>query len=122
VLIDYGRRTSSRPCWSFSKFAATELFRQQYATFEGYCQDRRGWERAHADRLLDGAQVVSLVSPMETDQPMMRKSKSFAPLMRQRPEAVVKLWEAVHESTVIRSCAKRRSLCWTVFRGSAFMP
>jgi hypothetical protein len=93
-----------------------------YRTLPPAIRDLRGLLPGPARVGADGAQVVSLVSPMETDQPMMRKSKSFAPLMRQRPEAVVKLWEAVHESTVIRSCAKRRSLCWTVFRGSAFMP
>ena len=38
------------------------LYRAEFGTFEEYCNQRWGWERAHAYRLIDAAQVVENVS------------------------------------------------------------
>lgn len=43
---------------------AGRLYRAKHGTFEAYCRERWGMERAHAYRLIDGAQVVDRLSPI----------------------------------------------------------
>jgi len=40
------------------------LYRSDYATFEEYCRERWGWNRAHAYRQIDAAKVARTLSPI----------------------------------------------------------
>ena len=42
----------------------SRLYRQTHATFEDYCRERWGMERAHAYRLIEASEVVSRLSPI----------------------------------------------------------
>lgn len=40
------------------------LYRQEYGTFEGYCQDKWGFSRSRAHRLIDAAEVANNLLPI----------------------------------------------------------
>jgi hypothetical protein len=63
-----------------------------FSNFAGYCRERWGWSRQHAYRLIDGAQVVELVSPAGDTLPSERVLRELAPLARADQEAAVALW------------------------------
>jgi site-specific DNA-methyltransferase (adenine-specific) len=57
------------------------LYRETYSTFERYLDERWGMGRAHGYRLIEGARVAELVSPMG-DIPNERQARELVPLLR----------------------------------------
>jgi hypothetical protein len=63
-----------------------------YMSFERYCRERWGWSRQHAYRLIDGAQVASLVSPIGDAPTNEAQARELGPLAHADAEQAVALW------------------------------
>ena len=72
------------------------LYRQQWGTFEDYCQERWGMERRHAYRLMDAAQAVENVS-LGT-QILPTSERQARPLTRLEPELQPAAWQRAVET------------------------
>jgi hypothetical protein len=69
------------------------LYREAgYTAFERYCRERWGWSRQHAYRLIDGAQVAALVSPIGDTPANESQARELAPLAHFDQERAVALW------------------------------
>lgn len=74
------------------------LYRESHSTFEDYCRERWGWERAHAYRLMTGAETAARLSPIG-DIPQPTAETQVRPLTRLPAEDQPDAWrEAVEES------------------------
>jgi phage N-6-adenine-methyltransferase len=65
------------------------LYRATHGTFEGYLDERWGFSRSYGYRLIDGARVAELVSPMG-DIPNERQARELVPLL-DRPDDLVEV-------------------------------
>jgi hypothetical protein len=68
-----------------------KLYRQDYGTFEEYCRQRWGIERAHAYRLINASKVAGNVSPIGDIQPT--SESQVRPLAKLEPEEQREVWE-----------------------------
>jgi hypothetical protein len=57
------------------------LYRSTHPTFEGYCRDRFGFQRAHSYRLIEAAQVVENLVCLPEENP----NNQMSPIGRQNP-------------------------------------
>ncbi|MGA3354873.1 MAG: hypothetical protein ABSD85_17075 [Acidimicrobiales bacterium] len=60
-------------------------------SFESYCRHRWGFSRQHAHRLIEGARVAELVSPVG-DIPTERIARELVRLVKQDPETARAVW------------------------------
>ena len=72
------------------------LYRQDFGTFEEYCQERWGMERRHAYRLMDAAQAVENVS-LGT-QILPTSERQARPLTKLEPELQPVAWQRAVET------------------------
>lgn len=72
------------------------LYKESYFTFESYCKERWGWERRHAYRLMDAAQVVDNVSNWTHILPATESQTR--PLTQLEPEQQREVWQKVTEN------------------------
>lgn len=69
------------------------LYRETHGRFEDYCQERWGFKRNYANKLIASAEVVALVEPMGTTVPTSeRQARELAPLLGE-PEQLREAWE-----------------------------
>ena len=100
------------------------LYREQYATFEDYCQQRWGMSRSYAHRQIEAAQVISLL-PIGNKPKSESQARELAPLL-DRPDAadvIPAVWREVQESGEPVTAARVRGLLrmirnWHGFTGS----
>jgi DNA (cytosine-5)-methyltransferase 1 len=67
-----------------------KLYLETHTTFEAYCSDRFGFERAHAYRLIAAAELVASLSPMG-DKPSTERQ--VRPLLTVPPERRQEAWD-----------------------------
>lgn len=67
-----------------------------FKTFEAYCQERWKFERAHASRLMDGAQVAAILSPIGGHLANERQARALAPL-KDNPAALAAAWNEAEQ-------------------------
>jgi len=72
------------------------LYRQQWGTFEDYCQERWGMERRHAYRLMDAAQSVENVS--NWTQTLPATESQARPLTKLEPDLQPVAWQRAVET------------------------
>jgi hypothetical protein len=72
------------------------LYRQGHQTFEVYCKERWGFQRAHAYRLIDAAQTAERVSPIGDIKPA--NEAQVRPLTCLRPERQKEAWRRAVET------------------------
>ena len=75
----------------------TRLYRASHATFDAYCRERWGWQRAHAYRLIDGAKVARLMSPIGDTPETESQARELVPLARQDEREAVEVWRELRE-------------------------
>jgi len=73
------------------------LYRQEYSTFEEYCREQWGMQRAHAYRLIESAKVLNTLSPIGDILPATESQAR--PLASLEPEEQVEAWKRVITST-----------------------
>lgn len=83
---------------ALSEVRDARLYRFTHDTFEGYCRERWEMGRAHAYRLIEGAEVARLVSP-NGDMPVPATeatARELAPL-KDDPEVMREAWAEANE-------------------------
>lgn len=81
---------------ALQKIREEKLYRETHGTFEGYCRDRWEFNRAHAYRLIDSAQVVENVSHGIQKPTNERQARPLARLSS--PELQRKAWKKAIET------------------------
>jgi DNA N-6-adenine-methyltransferase (Dam) len=74
----------------------SQLYRESHSTFDSYCRERWGMERAHAYRQIQAAQVAQLVSPIGDIPRTESQARELAPLLDD-PEMLRETWAEVVE-------------------------
>ena len=64
------------------------LYRHTHGTFEAYLDERWGWSRSHGYRLIDGARVAELLSPIGDMPANEAQARELVPLL-ERPDELV---------------------------------
>jgi hypothetical protein len=67
-----------------------------YDTFEAYCKERWDFNRAHAYRLIDSAQIMDMVSPIGIQKP--NNERQTRPLTRLEPQQQREAWQKAVET------------------------
>ncbi|CCF83363.1 hypothetical protein NITHO_2240002 [Nitrolancea hollandica Lb] len=71
------------------------VFVSGYHRFEDYCEQRWGWKRAHAYRLMDSAQVAGVLSPIGDIPSNEAQARELSRL--KEPDAIRETWQEVPE-------------------------
>lgn len=75
----------------------SRLYRQEYKTFEEYCQNRWNIERRHAYRLIEATQVIENVSQWDTNI-LPVNERQIRPLTQLEPEQQKVAWNIAQET------------------------
>lgn len=73
------------------------LHQLSHETFEDYCRDRFGFERAHAYRLMDSVKVVDVLPPTGDVPTSERQARELVPLLK-RPKLLREAWAQALET------------------------
>ncbi|MGH2800507.1 MAG: DNA methyltransferase [Thermoleophilaceae bacterium] len=87
-LVERGLQTFVEVGKALMEIRESRLYRETHGTFETYCRERFRLGRAQAYRLIGGASVAELVSPMG-DIPNERQARELVPVLRDEGEAAV---------------------------------
>lgn len=69
-----------------------------YSTFEIYCFERWGWQRAHAYRMIEAAQTVSEMSPIGDKMPTVETESQARELAKiKNPVLRSQVWQEVNQ-------------------------
>jgi hypothetical protein len=90
---------------ALKKIRDERLYREEYATFEQYCQERWGFRRFYAHRQIEAAEVIELL-PNWQQTPNEGQARELAPVAREDPERAVEIWAEVVEETGGRPTAR----------------
>ena len=63
-VVDKGVKTFMQVGFALKEIRADRLYRQEYSTFENYCQIRWGWSRRHADRMIEAGHIANSLRPI----------------------------------------------------------
>ncbi len=67
------------------------LYRESFATFEAYCQDKWNLTSRHANRLIEAVEINEDLRPMGLELPI--NERQARPLSRVEPEIRAELWQ-----------------------------
>lgn len=83
----------------------SRLYRDKHSTFEAYCRERWGMQRAQAYRLIESAEVVAALSPIGDTPPITNEAqaRALAPIIREHgaEKAAEVLRHVAEESTKV---------------------
>lgn len=96
VTIHDGLQTFVDVGTALAEIRDNRLYRQQYGTFEAYCQERWGLERRKAYRLMDAAGVVKNVSNWTQNLP--ENEAQARPLTKLEPKQQREAWSRAVET------------------------
>lgn len=97
-IIERGLTTFVEVGQALMEIRDGRLYREQgYSLFEDYCQQRWGWKHSHAYRLIESAQVATLLSPIGETPRTESQARELVPLLRQDEAAVVEVWRELKE-------------------------
>lgn len=99
-IIERGKQAFVEVGQALLKIKEQGWYKRSHGTFEDYCQERWGWNRAHAYRLIEAAEIVDNLSPIG-DTPMVAPTTEtqVRPLAKLPPTEQQAAWtEAVAES------------------------
>jgi hypothetical protein len=66
TVIEKGQQTFFEVGEALNRIRLDRLFRDEFETFEAYCQERWGWSRQRASQLIIAAQVVTETKALST--------------------------------------------------------
>jgi hypothetical protein len=61
--VEVGRQTFIAVGTALAEIRDTRLYKADFATFDDYCDNRWGFSRAHAHRLIEAASLATEMSP-----------------------------------------------------------
>lgn len=80
AIVAKGRETFLEVGMALMRIHQAELYKSTHSTWEGYCQQRWGWSRQHAYRLMLAARVAEEVSPVgDIDNERVARELAKAP-------------------------------------------
>ncbi|HXH35235.1 MAG TPA: DNA N-6-adenine-methyltransferase [Plantibacter sp.] len=94
AIVERGRQTFVEVGNALMQIRDGRLYRQTHDTFEDYCRERWSFERAHAYRLIESAQVDAALSPFGDKPRNEAQARELAPLLDQ-PERLRETWAEV---------------------------
>lgn len=97
ATIERGMQTFVEVGLALMEIRDGRLYRAEFGTFEEYCQERWGWERRHAYRLIDAAAAVENVSNWTQTQVPANEAQA-RPLTSLPPAQQREAWERVLET------------------------
>jgi hypothetical protein len=92
--IEKGQRTFVEVGNALLEIKTEHLYRSDYDTFEDYCKERWGFQRAHAYRLIEAAKVVENLSPIGDIAKPATESQARA-LSSLEPDQQAAAWQDV---------------------------
>jgi hypothetical protein len=90
------------------------LYRAEFATFEEYAEQRWGFTKTHANRLVSAASVAAILAPMGVEINSERQARELAPLLETPAEMRAAFTEAIERAdgkptaAVIREVVRER--------------
>jgi phage N-6-adenine-methyltransferase len=90
LVIQAGFQTFVQVGNALMEIRGRKLYRQTHNTFEDYCRERWGIQRAHAYRLIDAAQVIGNLSPIGDILPATESQAR--PLTSLAPDSQREVW------------------------------
>lgn len=71
----------------------SRLYRETHANFDDYCEERWGFTRSRAHRLIEGSEIAELL-PTGQQPTNERQARELVPVLKTNgPEAVREVWE-----------------------------
>jgi hypothetical protein len=90
--IERGLATFIEVGQALAEIRESRLYRAGFDTFEDYCRERWGMERAHAYRQIEAAQVAAVLSP-NGDIPANEAQARELARLKDEPEKLAEAWE-----------------------------
>jgi N6-adenosine-specific RNA methylase IME4 len=87
AVVERGLQTFVEVGLALAEIRDSRLYRESHGTFEAYLDERWGMSRGHGYRLIDGAQVAELVSPIG-DIANEAQARELVPLLADEAELV----------------------------------
>jgi hypothetical protein len=84
-------------------FSFRRLYKEQFSTFEEYCQSRWGWTSTHARRLIEAAEVTTEmknapIGSFSNPLPIVQNEAQARELAKIKdPEIRAQVWQQVNE-------------------------
>lgn len=97
-VIDDGLNTFHKVGMALLDIRDNRLYRQNYRTFEHYCQERWGMGQSHAYRLMDAAQVVNNLQSSPNGGTLPESERHIRPLIDLQPEEQQVIWNVVKKT------------------------
>lgn len=114
--IERGLQTFHEVGTALLEIRDKRLFRLTHPTFEAYCRERWGLERARAYQLMGAAEVVSVLGDGGGPFPVNEaQARELVPVFHHDPSLVPEVWEEVSRlgrpvtAPLIREVVKRRT-------------
>jgi hypothetical protein len=95
-IIERGLSTFVDVGTALAEIRDRDLYQKTHATFDAYCQERFGFKRAHAYRMIEAADIRASLSPIG-DTPLPIRESQVRELARIEPERRAETWQAVVE-------------------------
>jgi DNA N-6-adenine-methyltransferase (Dam). len=92
-VIERGLNTFVEVGAALLEIRDSRLYKDNYSTFESYCQERWGMSKQHAFRLMDGVEVIRNLSPMGDFLPS--SERQIRPLVGLPQEQQFQVWQQV---------------------------
>lgn len=80
--VSDGLRDFQRTGQALSEIRDNQFYRETHATFEGYLQDRWGFNLRQADRIIDAAAVARALEPLGIEAKHEKQASSFKPALK----------------------------------------
>jgi len=85
---------------ALAEIKAEKLYTIEYHTFEAYCKERWGWQKAHAYRLIEAANVVK-TSPVGDKITTERQAREVAKVEPAKRAQVIEVASAKAEINIV---------------------
>jgi hypothetical protein len=94
VTIERGQRTVFEVAYALRQIREHLLYRETHKTFESYCDERWGFSKTHANRMIAGVSVVDDLTPIGAKPKNLEQTK---PLARLKPDQRREAWAVAQE-------------------------
>ena len=102
LVIAEGRDTFIRVGAALAQVRDKNLYREEYSTFEAFCEAEYGWKRAHAYRLMEASAVVESLSPIGDTPPPTNEAQARE-LAKVPKEDRAKVWDEAVKTAPVKN-------------------
>jgi hypothetical protein len=109
IVIEDGLATFVKVGEALLEIRSKRLYREGFDSFEDYCSERWQMERAHAYRMMQGAEVVAVLSPIGDVPTNEAQARELAPLLKE-PTVLQEAWQEVVDANPEPTAANVREV------------